>query len=345
MSNSTPATIYQGRLLAGDYSAELRDRVAELLDLLGRLEAANSSILSYLAAWDESNKIIWYEFIDQRLCRMLDCTSVSAADSFRKAVVDRRVYSYSDSEDEVEEEILTKDELGGHRHGLREEVKRSGVVEAVYKISVQEKFIWLKDQAKIENFGQDKVCISLGFLTDVTKEMEQKDLFEKIGYFDELTRLPKRLIMERIFEINLGHYKRSLIDDFVFMMIDIDHFKRVNDIFGHQAGDYVLTELAELMTACKRKEDEIGRYGGEEFYCFSLGKVEHGQQFAERLRESVANHIFVYGEETIPLTISIGVVAASQLSQREELSRDNLIRFADRRLYKAKENGRNRVVL
>ena len=346
MTEKNSLAWYQGCLLLGNYSEGLRARVSELIDLLMRLEAAHSPVFPYLAAWDEDNKIIWYEFIDKRLCRMLNCTPAAAADSFRKAVVDRRVYCYSGSDDEVEEEIITHEELGGYRHGLREEVKRSGSVDAVYKISVNEKFAWLKDQATIENFAADKVCLSLGFLTDVTKEMEQKDLFEKIGYFDELTRLPKRLIMDRIFEINLGHYQRSLIDDFVFMMIDVDHFKIVNDTYGHQAGDFVLVELAELMASCKRKEDEIGRYGGEEFYCFSLGKIEHGYLFAERLRASVAGHKFVHEKVNIPITISIGLIAASQLSKEEgALSRDALIKHADTMLYSAKKNGRNQVAL
>lgn len=328
----------------GPYSAELKKRVEELVMALHKLETMDSPVIPYLAAWEEDKKIIWYEFVGQRLCHLLGCSRSEVAERLRNSVIDRRVYKYGGADAGIEEEILTGAELGGHRLGLREEVKRSGVVEAVYKIAAGENVVWLKDQAKIENFVQDNVCLSMGFMTDVTKEMEQKDLFEKIGYFDELTRLPKRLIMNRIFEINAGHFRRAIIDNFVFMMIDADRFKSVNDNFGHQAGDYVLASLADLMVANKRKEDEIGRYGGEEFYGFSLGSLDHGLIFAERLRKNIEEHTFVYENQIIPVTVSIGLAAATDFRDVAEVNAGNLIKLADRRLYQAKQGGRNRVV-
>jgi diguanylate cyclase (GGDEF)-like protein len=335
---------YNGKILQGPYSADLKHRVEELVCALQKLETMNLPVIPYLAAWEEDKRIIWYEFIGQRLCHMLGCDRSDVAECLRNSVIDRRVYKYGGDDDEVEEEIIPGNELGGHRLGLREEVKRSGGVEAVYKIAAGELVFWLKDQAKIENFSQNNVYLSMGFLTDVTKEMEQKDLFERIGYFDELTRLPKRLIMNRIFEINIGHFRRAIVENFVFMMIDIDHFKSVNDTFGHQAGDHVLAALAELMTAGKRKEDEIGRYGGEEFYCFSLGSFEHGLKFAERLRENIEGHSFVYEDNIIPVTVSIGLAAATDFPDPDKLRADNLIKLADSRLYLAKQGGRNKVV-
>lgn len=335
---------YKGIILNNSsYSDALKSRVEELVLALQKLETINVPVIPYLAAWEEDRKIIWYEFIGQRLCHLLDCSQADAADRLRASVIDRRVYKKSGN-NEVEEEIIAGDELGGQRLGLREEVEKTGVGEAVYKIAADKVVVWLKDQARIENFSHDNVCLSMGFLTDVTKEMEQKDLIEKIGYFDELTRLPKRLIMNRIFEINVGHFRRAIIDDFVFMMIDADHFKSVNDTYGHQAGDYVLAELADLMTASKRKEDEIGRYGGEEFYGFSLGGMKHGLQFAERLRENIAGHIFVYESQRIPITVSIGLAAASDFKDASQVRADSLIKLADKRLYKAKQEGRNRVI-
>ena len=150
--------------------------------------------------------------------------------------------------------------------------------------------------------------------------------------------------MNRIFEINIGHFRRSIIDDFVFMMIDVDHFKSVNDTFGHQAGDYVLADLGAVMTANKRKEDEIGRYGGEEFYGFSLGNLEHGLNFAERLRKNIEAHTFIYENQIIPITVSIGLTAASDFEVSRDVHVGNLIKRADKRLYLAKQGGRNRVV-
>ncbi len=98
------------------------------------------------------------------------------------------------------------------------------------------------------------------------------------------------------------------------------------------------------MCSTKRQEDEIGRYGGEEFYAFSIGGLKNGLQFAERLRLAVEATDFVYNQQRIPVTISIGLVAASQLAKVGEITMEDLIRVADRRLYVAKQGGRNRVV-
>lgn len=344
MTNHNIPPDYHGHLLYGDYSDALHCRVLELFDALQKMESVNPPVIPYLAAWNEMERIIWYEFSGKKLWALLNCTPDKAAERFRKAVVDRRIYCYNDLDQKVKEEITTSSELEGQCLGLREEVKITGCVEAIYKLCLNDRLFWVKDQASIEVFNGDRICLSLGFLTDMTKEMEQKDLVEKIGYFDELTSLPRRLIMDRIFEINIGLYKRGRIDDFVFIMIDIDHFKKVNDTFGHLAGDYILAALAELMTSSKRKEDEIGRYGGEEFFGFSLGSIDKGLSFAERLRSNVENHTFIFEGNKIGITISIGVVAASQLSE-SEISAEKMVEYADRSLYKVKNCGRNKVML
>lgn len=337
-------TDYHGHLLYRSCSKALRCRVAELLNTLQTMESLNPPVIPYLAAWNEMERIIWYEFSGKKLWTLLDCSPDKTAESFRKAVVDRRIYCYNDLDNKVKEEITLSSDLEGQFQGLREEVKMTGCVEAIYKLCLNDRFFWVKDQARIEIFNSDHICLSLGFLTDMTKEMEQKALVEKIGYFDELTSLPRRLIMDRIFEINLGLYTRGRIDDFVFMMVDIDHFKNINDTFGHMAGDYILASLADLMVSSKRKEDEIGRYGGEEFFGFSLGSIENGLIFAQRLRKIVEQHTFVFEGARIGITVSIGLVAASQIP-KDEISAEKMVQYADRSLYKVKNCGRNQVML
>jgi diguanylate cyclase (GGDEF)-like protein len=150
--------------------------------------------------------------------------------------------------------------------------------------------------------------------------------------------------MQRIIEVNIGNLHRGYINDFVFLLMDIDHFKAVNDTHGHQAGDQILVKLAEVMSSTKRQEDEIGRYGGEEFYAFSVGGLPNGLKFAERLRLAVEATDFVYNQQRIPVTISIGLVAGSQLAKVGEITMEELVRVADQRLYAAKQGGRNRVV-
>ena len=339
------STAKTGRILEGNYSEKLMNRVRDRLAALKELVRLNPPVIPYLCAWKQDDRIIWYEFAGERFCDLLHCDCQSLAEVLRGAIVDRRVYRYTDLEHRVEEKIITRDELRGAWKGLRMEVERSGTVEAIYKVKVsEEQHVWLKDQASIENFDEDGISLSIGFLTDVSKEMELKDLFEKIGYIDELTRLPKRSILDRMLEVNIGNFQRNNIDDFVLMMIDVDHFKKVNDTYGHLAGDYVLANLAEVMTATTRKQDEIGRYGGEEFYGFTVGDIGLGLRFAERLRRNVEEATFIYQGQTIPITISIGLVSASQMGEARGLSADQLIFTADRRLYAAKHAGRNRVV-
>ena len=341
----TDTRVKGGRILDGKYSEQLVNRVRDRLAVLTELVRLNPPVIPYLCAWKQDDRIIWYEFAGESFCDLLHCDCQHLAEVLRGAIVDRRVYRYTGLEHQVEEKIITRDELRGSWRGLRQEVEQSGTVEAIYKVKVSdERHVWLKDQATIEHFDEDGICLSVGFLTDVSKEMELKDLFEKIGYIDELTRLPKRSILDRMLEVNIGNFQRDNIDDFVLMMIDVDHFKAVNDTHGHMAGDYVLANLAEVMTATTRKQDEIGRYGGEEFYGFTVGDIELGLRFAERLRSNVEEASFVYHGQTIPITISIGLVSASELGDAKELSADHMIFTADKRLYAAKHAGRNRVV-
>jgi diguanylate cyclase (GGDEF)-like protein len=339
------STGYCGKILKGGYSKSLCRRLTECLNNLAAWDEMCLPIIPYIAAWREDEKIIWYEHVGTRLLTILNCRPSEVAELFRQSIVDRRLYRYVGQEAKVEEEIVTRDELRGDQSGLREVVKNEGAVECIYQLAMPGgKKIWLKDQAMIEIFADDEICLSIGCLTDVSKEMEQKELLEKVGYFDELTKLPKRSIMQRIIEINIGNLDRGHIKDFVFLLLDIDHFKTVNDTHGHQAGDHVLVSLAEVMCSTKRQEDEIGRYGGEEFYAFSTSGFQNGLQFAERLRMAVAANEFVYNQERIPVTVSIGLVAASQLAEVGKITVEELVRVADRRLYAAKESGRNRVV-
>jgi len=128
-----------------------------------------------------------------------------------------------------------------------------------------------------------------------------------------------------------------------FVMIDVDHFKAVNDSYGHQAGDIVLQELAGLITKVVRSAlDVAGRFGGEEFIvALWNADASLALNVAERIRWEVENHLFVtQSGQTLRITLSLGV---AQAKDGEEL--DEIIARADRALYQAKLNGRNRTAL
>jgi two-component system, cell cycle response regulator len=127
------------------------------------------------------------------------------------------------------------------------------------------------------------------------------------------------------------------------LMFDVDHFKRVNDTYGHLAGDYVLTKLAKIAHATVRTEDVFARYGGEEFAVICRGvPLPSAGILGERLRQTVETSAFEHEAVRMPVTISIGVAAYPDLPIENA---NQLIAGADEALYEAKRGGRNRVLL
>lgn len=127
------------------------------------------------------------------------------------------------------------------------------------------------------------------------------------------------------------------------IMADVDHFKQVNDSYGHLAGDAILQAVAHRLTASVRTYDSVGRYGGEEFLVILPGcNVNDLAASAERLRGCIASQTFPTGVGQLSLTLSVGV-ASAQLSSNELLNFEAVVQAADAALYRAKANGRNRV--
>jgi diguanylate cyclase (GGDEF)-like protein len=125
------------------------------------------------------------------------------------------------------------------------------------------------------------------------------------------------------------------------IMIDVDHFKAVNDTHGHRCGDHVLKELASQVSSVLRPYDLLGRYGGEEFTIVAPGcDIDKTYELAERIRLRVAGHSFGFNGRTMSVTVSIGIAAYTSGTTLE-----SLLRTADKGLYLAKSHGRNRVEL
>ncbi len=127
------------------------------------------------------------------------------------------------------------------------------------------------------------------------------------------------------------------------MMADLDHFKRVNDVHGHLGGDAVLREASGRMASTVRPYDQIGRYGGEEFLIVLPGcDVESLLKLGERIRERIAGALMLYSEQAIAVTTSIGAAVFVPPNPIESVA---FLQKADEALYRAKNGGRNRVVL
>jgi len=161
---------------------------------------------------------------------------------------------------------------------------------------------------------------------------------KEIAIHDPLTKLRNRLTLEADVESLMSTSKLHNIP-FAFCMIDIDWFKKVNDTYGHLAGDYILKEIALLFKEFIRESDHLYRAGGEEFVLV-LNRVNFEEALAklEKLRQTVQEHHFDYKGQHIALTISAGLYHSNQFT----LSRvHDVILTADKALYMAKNNGRN----
>ena len=130
------------------------------------------------------------------------------------------------------------------------------------------------------------------------------------------------------------------------LMVDIDHFKRVNDHYGHLAGDHVLRHIVGVLRQRLRASDVLGRYGGEEFMVLLPGTDLHGAaQLAEHLRQAVQAAPCEWQGQRIAFTVSIGVAASADTPADPSRTSEALLQAADQALYRAKDDGRNRVAL
>lgn len=166
-----------------------------------------------------------------------------------------------------------------------------------------------------------------------------KQLYEA-SIYDPLTEVFNRRYFAKQLSKEMAYARRHGTTVSV-LVLDIDHFKQVNDVFGHSTGDQVLREVAARLKARLRSEDTLARHGGEEFVVLLRGvHAEGAAAAAERLRAALASQPVEARVASIPVTISVGCAthAGGQCSE------DELLALADSRLYQAKRSGRNRVV-
>jgi diguanylate cyclase (GGDEF)-like protein len=204
----------------------------------------------------------------------------------------------------------------------------------------------LKVEGNKELVDGDKILVGSTTILKFTYHDNLDEIFQKQMYEsalrDGLTKaFNKKYFTDRLeseFTFALRH-----VAPLTLVLFDIDHFKKVNDTHGHQAGDYVLSEISTLLTGALRAEDVFARYGGEEFAVICRGSdVTQGQIVAERMRKAVEGHKFVFEGTHIPITISVGVAGLPNAACKDATE---LVSLADQSLYKSKHGGRNRVTV
>lgn len=181
---------------------------------------------------------------------------------------------------------------------------------------------------------RDRTIGSVSVVKDTTGQKKKNDLLKSRAERDGLTGIYNRQTFVEYVERLLRRYDREVC----FLFFDVDHFKDVNDLYGHICGDYVLKEICRCIKHKMDGESLFGRIGGEEF---AILTKEAGQdralEFAEKLRASIEAHDFVFQDQHIRITISIGMAMGRQMSF------DELYHVADLNLYRAKDAGKNCV--
>ena len=208
--------------------------------------------------------------------------------------------------------------------------------------------VFLVDGAGEEELAKFEVLSA--YLALLIKKIELYETVRQLSIVDELTQV---FVRHHFFERLEEELKRSirLNHPLSLLMLDIDHFKRYNDDFGHLVGDATLREVADMLKKSLRQVDLVGRFGGEEFIVAmpetSLGAA---LEVAERIRSSIARHAFVVYNVNAKVTVSQGVTELKGARVGEKMSvgtpkdlAKELMLQADQAMYRAKEEGRNRV--
>jgi diguanylate cyclase (GGDEF)-like protein/PAS domain S-box-containing protein len=211
-------------------------------------------------------------------------------------------------------------------------------MEIVTRSGQRRMIAWISNVLK--NFHGEVIGV-LSAGVDVTERQRMEAELLRLANIDNLTGLSNRRIILEAGQRELEHYQRYHRPLSLFVL-DIDHFKQVNDTYGHAAGDQVLIKLAEVSRRLLRTTDMCGRLGGEEFIgLLPETPVDQAYPVAERLRETLAETPVATPTGEIRFTVSIGIATAIA----DDKSIDDLIRVADEAMYEAKATGRNKVVV
>ena len=346
---------YYGRILNGNYSEGLKGRIAECIQHFQIFDELGTPAIPYIAAWQEKLNVIWYEFVSRKLIQLLGCKHADASEFFRNSMVERRIYTKMGKPRDPQEVTLQIDEVIERKSELREEVKKSGILEAVYKISAADaRTYWLKDQARIEPFAADNIYISIGNLTIVTKEMEaeehlklvQKALrkseqkYKKQAIHDNLTGLYNtRYLYHALAELIKKSAARGLIFSLVFM--DIDNFKQVVDTHGHLNASKALQEIAATIKTNLRAPAYGVAYGGDEFVLVLPGfDKQQALDMAETIRKRIKETTYLQ-KAGLKVRISSSMGVSTFPDDADTFT--ELLALADQAMFSVKERGKDSV--
>lgn len=197
-----------------------------------------------------------------------------------------------------------------------------------------------------------------GAIDYIRKPVDKKELKARVKSVLKIKELENQLYLKSITDYLTGIYNRryffeiaakhlqfcqSLVKNLSIALLDVDFFKKINDTYGHDAGDFVLKKFAEIIGLTKRPKDILARYGGEEFIIlfFETDKKD-ALEILLSIQNAIVNEIFLFNEMEIKCTFSCGLVDLQEFAGNLRI--DDLIRDADKRMYIAKQTGRNKII-
>ena len=199
---------------------------------------------------------------------------------------------------------------------------------------------WILTRGMVSHRNEDgRVIRTIGTHTDLTERKQAEETIQRQAHYDALTQLPNRRLFRDRLEQTLRLSKRDH-SPFALMLIDLDHFKEVNDTMGHDAGDFLLVDAAQRILRCVRESDTVARMGGDEFVVI-LPEIDDSASI-ERIAQNIIGKLaapFLLGEEKAFISASIGIT----LYPTDADSMETLLKNADQAMYVAKNLGRNRM--
>ncbi len=210
-----------------------------------------------------------------------------------------------------------------------------------YALKVEEMQLGSLKIMRRVRFKDEEIKLLESLLCALIYPLKNATLFNqavKMAHTDPLTKTNNRTALEDSLQREIKLTQRNS-SDLSIIFFDIDHFKDINDTYGHDCGDLALSSAANCIKNAVRGSDIVFRYGGEEFVILlSETNINGAKIIAERIRKSIESHTISYGMKILKLTASLGIS-----SLRENDSTDSIIKRADHAMYHAKENGRNQI--
>jgi len=208
--------------------------------------------------------------------------------------------------------------------------------------SFDSQFSFMQQNCTIGPLRDENGSIEYIFIAvhDVTETVTFEQKLMEMNLKDALTGIHNRRSLEISLKEEIERHKRYG-NPLSLIMFDIDFFKKVNDTYGHQCGDFILQQISATIQKSIRSHDILARYGGEEFCCLlPETSLEAAVNLAERFRQNIAQKPYRYQDKRVEVTISLGVSTLTEEATTAEM----LLKKADKGLYAAKHAGRNRVV-